>query len=506
MPISHGDHLFGLVKSLTKAEKRNFRLYARRIQGEGDAKFLQLFDLLERQKSYDEESIREKLPGTSKSQFSNLKRHLYQHILLSLRLIQIRKSEAIQVREWLDYAQILYGKGLYLQALKLLHKARDLAFAYNLDFLHSEVIEFEKRIESRHITRSTTDRMNEMTREALQRSRVNANIVALSNLKLLLQRRFINDGHVATPAQRREVETYFEEQLPPLDLEDCTFFEHIYWCQVQYWFAYLLLDFQACQRWAEKWVQLYQQDARMVDPDVDMYMRAIHHVLTIAYIRRDVAKLNHYLQEGERFRKSYYPRFNPNSKILSFLIVHQGRFNLHFLRQDYGAALELVPRTLARIRRYGDMVDTHKIFILYYKIAWTYLCVGQVNKALDFLNRILNHPGKPLRTDIQAYAMLLFLMAHYELGNYEVRDYRSKSTDRYLHSSGEERPLQRESLQFFQQLLREPAVRHPGIRSDFYQRLSRMQEDPEQTRDFAFLDLPRWLELRFDDIRESRMR
>ncbi|MBK8043490.1 MAG: hypothetical protein IPK21_13035 [Haliscomenobacter sp.] len=155
-----------MVQSLTKAEKRNFRLYARRIQGESDAKFMQLFDLLEKQKEFHEEALLRKMKGASKSQFSNLKRHLYQHILTSLRLLEMGKREEIQVREWMDYADILYGKGLYLQALKLLSKAKTLAISMNHDLLHLEIVEFEKRIESRHITRSTTERMEGLTEEA----------------------------------------------------------------------------------------------------------------------------------------------------------------------------------------------------------------------------------------------------------------------------------------------------------------------------------------------------
>lgn len=48
MPISQGDMLFGLIQSLTKAEKRNFKLYIRRLQKEGEVKFYQLFAILEK--------------------------------------------------------------------------------------------------------------------------------------------------------------------------------------------------------------------------------------------------------------------------------------------------------------------------------------------------------------------------------------------------------------------------------------------------------------------------
>ncbi|NRB62305.1 MAG: hypothetical protein HRU40_04605, partial [Saprospiraceae bacterium] len=216
MPISHGNHLYTLVKSLTKAEKRNFRLYVRKIQGEGDAKFLQLFDLIDKSRIQDEEDLRQKLTGTNKSQFSNLKRHLYQHVLTSLRLIQIRKNEAIQIREWIDYAQILYGKGLYLQALKLLDRAKTIAKNMNLDGLHLDIIEFEKRIESRHITRSTTQRMVNLMQEATERNRIQSVTVELANLKLYLQRRFINEGHIRTIDGKANAEHNLRRKMPTL--------------------------------------------------------------------------------------------------------------------------------------------------------------------------------------------------------------------------------------------------------------------------------------------------
>ena len=42
-----GDQLFKLVKSLTKAEKRNFKIYATRQQSGEDILFVQLFDQID---------------------------------------------------------------------------------------------------------------------------------------------------------------------------------------------------------------------------------------------------------------------------------------------------------------------------------------------------------------------------------------------------------------------------------------------------------------------------
>ena len=51
------DNLFVLVKSLSKSEKRQFKLYVGRLGGNTDSKFLALFNLLDKLKKYDEASI-----------------------------------------------------------------------------------------------------------------------------------------------------------------------------------------------------------------------------------------------------------------------------------------------------------------------------------------------------------------------------------------------------------------------------------------------------------------
>ena len=51
------DNLFVLVKSLTKSEKRQFRLYVGRMGSNQDAKFLNLFQQLDRMSRYEEKII-----------------------------------------------------------------------------------------------------------------------------------------------------------------------------------------------------------------------------------------------------------------------------------------------------------------------------------------------------------------------------------------------------------------------------------------------------------------
>ena len=54
MPKQLANALFKLIKTLTRAEKRHFKVYVSRTQSSENPKFVQLFDALDKMKKYDE--------------------------------------------------------------------------------------------------------------------------------------------------------------------------------------------------------------------------------------------------------------------------------------------------------------------------------------------------------------------------------------------------------------------------------------------------------------------
>jgi hypothetical protein len=118
----------------------------------------------------------------SKVQLSNLKSYLYKQVLVSIRLNI--PSQKIDIREQIDFAAILYNKGLYKQSLKILDKTKIIALE-NDENMAFEIVEFEKLIESQYITRSIQGRADELV---IQAKELNYQTISskLSNLSLQL--------------------------------------------------------------------------------------------------------------------------------------------------------------------------------------------------------------------------------------------------------------------------------------------------------------------------------
>ncbi|RUA33994.1 MAG: hypothetical protein DSY77_07435, partial [Bacteroidetes bacterium] len=143
MSKQSSDHLFDLIKSLTKSEKRYFRLLSQQ-QNESKAKYMQLFDFLEQKENYSTDL--EGITFIKASQISNMKAHLMQKILQALRQFESAKNSEIHIREMIDYVQILYNRGLFRQAFDILKKAyKKVAKTGNLE-LKLELLKWEKNL------------------------------------------------------------------------------------------------------------------------------------------------------------------------------------------------------------------------------------------------------------------------------------------------------------------------------------------------------------------------
>src|SRR5690606_11555637 len=249
MTNAHKDALFVLIKSLSKSEKRQFKLYVGRLGVNADAKFLALFNLLDKMQKYEERQIMES-GIVKKAQLSNLKAHLYKQILVSLRLNPVNQNIRIQIREQLDFATILYQKGLYRQSLKILDKAKAFAVEHQEKNVAYEIVELEKLIETQYITRSIPDRADELVRQATELSAQNVMTSKLSNLSLKLYGMMLQVGYVRSDEDLNKVKAYFGKNMPVYNLNELDFREKLWLYKAYLWYSLLTQDFLLAYRYA----------------------------------------------------------------------------------------------------------------------------------------------------------------------------------------------------------------------------------------------------------------
>ncbi|MGE5520445.1 MAG: hypothetical protein ACM3VS_11005 [Candidatus Dadabacteria bacterium] len=493
MPNRSTDTLFQLIHSLQKAEKRAFKLYIKRNSSNEELKIIQVFDTMDKMSEYDEASLLKKLPSIKKQQLSNIKAHLYKEVLASLRLLKSEDDIDIQLHEQLDYARILYNKGLYLQSLKILDRIKELALSLNQDGFLVQIISLEKKIETLHITRSMQDRADRLANEANEINEKRRVITQLSNLALQLYSWYIKNGHARNENDEAGVTEFFLSSIPENAFSLTGFYERLYLYQSYCWYAFIRQDFLMYYRYTQKWTDLFHEEPHMVSIEPGHYIKGIHNLLNAHFDLRNYDKFETTLQEFEDFSNSEVANHNHNNKIQTFVYLTTAKINHHFLLGSFKEGLKMVPEIEEKLQEYSIYLDRHRVLVFYYKIASLYFGCGDYDKTIDYLQKIINWKVD-LRNDLQCYARLLHLLAHYELGNFDLMEYLTKSVYRFMAKMENLTVIEEEMFRFLRQNFHSSPQKMQPQFEHLLNNIKKYENNRFETRAFAYLDIISWLE------------
>src|SRR5438046_7557320 len=157
----------------------------------------------------------------------------------------------------------------------------------------------------------------------------------------------------------------------------------------------------------------------------------MHNRRTAHLTLRNYAKFDNTLKAFEAFAQMDTVQQSDNNRIQVFVYLYIAKINQHFLHGTFKEGLPLVPEIEEKLAAYTLYLDRHRILVFYYKIASLYFGSGDFDSTIDYLNKIINWKVD-LRNDLQCYSRLLHLIAHYELGNYDLMEYLIKSVYRFM--------------------------------------------------------------------------
>ncbi len=493
MPNRFTDSLFQLIKSLEKAEKRNFKLYIKRSSGNENLKIIELFDALDKLDEYDETLLLKRLLSIKKPQLSNIKVHLYKQLLSSLRLLKSTESIDLQLNEQLDYARILYNKGLYVQSLKILEKLKDVAKVhYKFNFL-TQVISWEKKIETLHITRSMQNRGEQLSQEAIEvNSRVDM-VSRLSNLALQLYSWYIKNGHARNQKDEDNVKLFLDKNLPAGSFFQIGFYERLYLYQCYCWYAFIRQDFLMYYRYAQKWVDIFNEQPLMIKVETGYYIKGMHNLLNAHFDLRNYQRFEIALKEFESFSLTPLANQHDNHRIQTFVYISASKINQHFMLGNFKDGLKLVKGIEEKLQEYSLYIDNHRVLVFNYKIANLYFGAGQYDVSIDYLQKIINGSVE-MRNDLQCYARLLHLMAHYELGNFDIIESLIKSVYRFMAKMQNLTVVEEAMFKFLRNSFQLSRLKLQPELEKFLHSIKGLEKNRYQTRSFAYLDIISWVE------------
>lgn len=252
-------------------------------------------------------------------------------------------------------------------------------------------------------------------------------------------------------------------------------------------------------RYTQRWVDLFVAQPDMVAVETAHYIKGMHNLMGAHFDLRNHKKLLDTLQQFEQFAQSAIVQKNENNQVQTFAYLYTSKINKHFLEGTFTEGLTLVPEIAVKLKEYELLLDRHRVLVFYYKIASLYFGSGDNNGAIDYLNRIINLKVD-LRTDLQCYSRLLHLIAHYELGNFDLLEYLIKSVYRFMAKLENLSVVEEEMFRFLRRSFQLSAKNIKPELEKLLLKLKQYEYNRLETRAFSYLDVISWLESKISGV------
>lgn len=494
--------LFNLIKSLSKAEKRNFKIYC---SNSDSSKYIQLYNALDTLNVYDEKKTLAMCPNISKSQLNNLKTQLYYRLLGSLAQLFTSHNYAAQIRQTIDFSAVLIDKGLVNQAIKILMKAKNDALKYELYTVALSIIDQLKNIRLMQLGRNDLYSFDTIENQANMVSDRISNINALSNLTIQLSNLSLKLGYARSEKDNKLIIVYFGNKLEVFDEAKMSFHEKLYYYQCKTCYYLIQHNFVNAYRWCHRWYQLFEGNDTFKVIYFDHYIRCNSRLLDILFMTRRLSQMKVLIS---KLKTEHQKLIIPNIRTTQSygLTLLFGEINSHFLEGTFKEGLSLVDKVEKFIEQNDALLLHHYRMLLNYKVACLYFGCQDYKNCIKHLQRIISVKDPVFRRDLQVFSRILNLIASYEIGDDETLDKQVRSVYSFVLKTNDMHEVQSAIIQFLKRL---PYIYATNFKDELivlYNKLKPLENYPYKRRPFFYLDIISWLESKIYNIPMAKIR
>jgi hypothetical protein len=492
--------LFNLIKSLTKSEKRFFKLSSSLQSGEKN--YLKIFDAIDEQSEYDEQELKELFKReTFIKHFPSEKNHLYKLILKSLRSYYSDNSISSILQQEIKNIEILYRKTLYEECDKFLQRAKKMAIEHEKFYYHFELIGIEKMLleeafEDGKFSRSLDDLIEE---EQLVIAKLR-NLAEYHVLYSKVNFAFRSEGYSREENARKIVDevsnnALIKEKNTALSKSAATI------CYYTQGFCYSAnnqtdLSFIAFKKVKE----ILDENPALKQDLIKRYVRTIYNLIKIHIQRKEfraAIKLIEDLREYSRNEKQQ--SLDIQTRI--FRASYMAELTIYDKLGEFNQGVKKIHEIEEQLPFFESKSNKEHLVDFYLKFSVIYIGIGDFNKSLFWINKILNDNEKILRQDLYAYARIINLIVHFELKNFDLIEYLIKSTQRFLNKKNRDFELEKLIIANIRKLSKVPNnEKQKEIFSAFKEKLEELFKDPDNRILLKYFDFLSWVDSKIEGI------
>ncbi len=483
-----------MVKSLTSAERRYFKLFISN-KDTNNSKYVQLFDAIVASSSFDDEQLTKVVYGKEPIEtrkYSELKSYLYELVIRSLQSFDEKTSVDYRLKNQLLGVRALFKRSQFEDCKAILAKVKKTATEYEDFKTLVEVLDWEKKIaytetnfnflatEIKHISFEEQKYLENLS-----------NASAYRNIFLSIAVSIRKDVSRSN-SQRAEFATLMDNPLMKDESHARSFLAKVLYHRIWSIYYFSISNFEQFHLSSSNLLKIMESNERMMEEDVSEYISALNnHIISCGRL----AKVEEVRETLDKLIK--VKPITGDDEVKINRQYYMNKFRLCISTGEFQEGFKELKRHQKIVGNLDKEQFVKSTFYLQYFCI--YFGTGNFDEALKSLNEWLKLSENVERKDLQSLARILNLIIHYELGNTMLLDNLLRSTYRYLNKANRLSEFERKMMNFIRE------AGKPHSKREMQQILETLKQEFEDLSKqpsygvFELFDIISWLESKINN-------
>ena len=421
-----------LIASLTKGERRYFKLNATLQSGGKD--YVYLFGLFDKQLLEEEikKQFKQKKPATS---FEATAKYLYKVLTDCLLHVRTEQDKTKILTIKLLKVEILFEKSIYDEVFKQLENIQKeaeqnelyiiLLWACRLEIYYMSTLNFYNSTEAELIKKQM--RIREIIKYA-------KNINEHHSLNELLQHRLLHKGSVRTPVQKQALNDLVVTELNLVSNPNFDTFEsqkiHLLF-QANYFIT--INDYKSALSIFYELNNLFEQNSLLWFDSPTYYISALEGILDSLRAIGSHHEMDYFLSKLEVFETE-----SPGLQLQKEAIIFIYKVSVLLTNGNFEETLLFIKKHEEIFLNKVNLLNLKNQAEIYLYLAVSYLVNDNIDKAHFFLNKVLLRSDLFSSLPIYRIFRIIHLLVHYQLNNHEVLAYEIRSIKRNFKNNNKD--------------------------------------------------------------------
>ena len=485
-------YLFGLVKSLSKSEKRYFKMSAR-LQ-EGDKVFMNLFDIIDNEKK-GIDNIKLKLKKSfPKAAFEPACTHLYKAIMRSLKSFTAEKSIENKLLNIISDVRILFDKGILKLCFAELERGKKLAIKHERYFLFLQLARTELHyittLEFSHINEADLIKRQEKITDILYSELF---INKHSSLFEILYHRFHDQGVMRSDQEIEKLNDLVLEEFQVNANERYHSFQsdklHLHFQSL-----YFLMTGNPEQSLKEFYQlnKLFEENTSRWEDEPVYYIYLLHGITTSLRWMKKYEDMHFFINRLKMIKTAV-----SSLEVLLHHLIYQHELAIALDLRKFNEGLLLIHEYEKQI---VNAPPPNVFATTQLQISLIYFALHDFRKALLYINNALQIGEAVISHQVYGLCRLISLIIHIELKNDDHLIYSIRSTERKFKTEKKLYQVEKLTIDFARKWIHTKAINKKEILSNYYKELLKLTENRYENQFLKSFNFVAWAESKLKGI------